>query len=36
MNRRLLRFLDWPLVLVTLALVAGGIVAIYSATHVAA
>ncbi|HLE77481.1 MAG TPA: rod shape-determining protein RodA [bacterium] len=35
MNRRLLRFLDWPLLLVTLVLVAGGVVVLYSATQAA-
>lgn len=35
MNRRLLRYLDWPLLVATLGLVAGGIVVLYSATHAA-
>jgi rod shape determining protein RodA len=35
MNRRLLRFLDWPLLLATLALVVGGVLVLYSATHAA-
>lgn len=35
MNRRLLRFLDWPLLVATLGLVAGGILVLYSATHAA-
>jgi len=34
-NRRLLRFLDWPLLVATLALVAGGVLVLYSATHAA-
>ncbi len=35
MNRRLLRFLDWPLLAATLGLIAGGLVVLYSATHAA-
>ena len=33
MNRRLLRYLDWPLLVATLALIAGGAVVLYSATQ---
>ncbi len=33
MNRRILRYLDWPLLAITLALVVGGVVVLFSATQ---
>lgn len=33
MSRRLLRYLDWPLLVATLALMAGGVLALYSAVQ---